>query len=62
MWKKEDRDSKIKLDNTLDYLCLKDCIVITLSRKDQEILQYSARFNQILPAEASRVQFAWVEA
>ncbi len=59
MLKREGRDSKTKLDFTLDYLCLRDYMVTITSRKDQETLQYSSRFNQILPTEAPKVQFAW---
>jgi hypothetical protein len=60
MWKREkDRDSKTKSAFTLDHPCLKDCMVITTPRKDLKTLQYSSRFNQILPTEARRVQFAW---
>jgi hypothetical protein len=55
----EDRDSKATLDFTLDHLCLKDCMVITTPGKDQETVQYSSRFNQILLTEVPRVQFAW---
>jgi hypothetical protein len=58
----EDRDLKTKSACTLDHRCLKDCMVITKSRKDQKTLQYISRFNQILPTEAPRVQFCMEEA
>jgi hypothetical protein len=59
MWKREDWGSKTTLEFVLDYLCLKNYIVITRSGKDQETMQHSARFNQILPTEAPRAQLAW---
>lgn len=61
MRKREDWDSETRLDFTLDCSCLQDYIVIITSMKDQETLQYSSRFNQILPTEACKVQFSWRE-
>jgi hypothetical protein len=50
MWKGEHRGSKTTLGFALHYHS-KDCIVVTTSHRDQEILQRTPWFNQVLQSE-----------